>query len=67
MSRGHNIQGFDYRKGHTVAMPINDWRQVLREVMQQGGSRRVESGETFIKNKAGELVAEAYQVIGVQP
>lgn len=67
MSRGHEIPGFDYRKGHAVRMTLNDWRQMMNQVCQAGGKRRAEHGETFIVSNQGEIIAEAYQIIQVQP
>ena len=67
MSRGHEIPGFDYRKGHAVHMTLGDWRQLMRQIMEaEGGRRRAEHGETFIVSNEGEIIAEAYQVIQVQ-
>lgn len=67
MSRNNQIPGFDYRKGQAVQMTLNDWRALMREVCQAGGRRRAEHGETFVVSQRGEIIAEAYQIIQVQP
>lgn len=62
MSRA--IPGFDYRTGQRVEHPRAWWREAVRNMVNIGGWRRVEDGETFVylRNRWGEpeLLFEVY-------
>ena len=54
------IPGFDYRAQKPVTLTSAQWREVIREAIRDDGFRRVDGGETFIHNRQGRIVAEAY-------
>lgn len=65
MARGQLIDGFDYRTGQAVQKSRADWRDALAQVVNAGGRRRVDGGETFAHGKDGLLLFEVYAVVPV--
>jgi len=60
MARRKTLPGFDYRTGRPVEAPISEWREHLRHLIEKGGFRRVEFGETFGHGKHGRIEFEVY-------
>lgn len=54
------IEGFDYRVQQPSKRPTQEWKAHLREVIEAGGRRRVENGETFAHDAKGVIVFEIY-------
>lgn len=55
-----SIQGFDYVTMTKLAHPRERWRELLDNVISNGGRRRVEKGETFAHDARGQLLFEVY-------
>jgi len=56
-------EGFDYRVQQPAARPVADWRADAAAALAEGGMRRVENGETFIKDRAGKILFEVYAFV----
>lgn len=54
------MKGFDYRSGQSVTRSADEWRADLATIINEGGRRRVENGETFAHDANGIIVWEAY-------
>lgn len=62
------IEGFDYRigtSGKKVEFRRAEWQDMIDDVVQAGGRRRVEQGETFA-SLHGVLQFEVYAIIPVK-
>lgn len=56
----HIIDGFDYTTGKAVQLTRAQWRDKIRAVIETGGRRRVDHGETFLHGKNARITAEIY-------
>lgn len=54
------IKGFDYTTQQAVARSRKDWAILFEQVIQAGGRRRVDHGETFAHDESGRLLFEVY-------
>lgn len=54
------IKGFDYTSQQTIAHTRKDWAILFEQVVQAGGKRRAEHGETFAHDEHGRLLFEVY-------
>lgn len=60
------IPGFDYLKGQPVSYTKSEWLGLIKPIIDDGGRRRVENGETFIHTKRdGILLWEIYDNIQI--
>lgn len=60
------IPGFDYLKGEPVSYTKTQWLELVKPIIDNGGRRRVEVGETFIHTKRdGILLWEIYDNLKV--
>jgi len=57
------VKGFDYRTGQGLDLPVRDLASQLQAVVDAGGYRRVEHGETFAHDVRGSLLWEAYGIV----
>lgn len=60
------VDGFDYRLGERVSLPLLEWRANTASALEQGGFRRAENGETFVHDKAGRILFEVYTIVPVR-
>ena len=58
--RGAPIPGHCYETHADVSWTRAEWQDRMRRVIQAGGRRRVENGETFIHIHGGKLNSEIY-------
>lgn len=61
--RGKLIEGFDYRTDKKRELTRAQWRDELRKIVEDGGRRRVDAGETFATGRDGVLAFEVYENI----
>ena len=54
------MKGFDYTTGKELELCIRDWRLKLTNLIEKGGYRRFEKGETFAHSSNGGVVFEVY-------
>jgi hypothetical protein len=57
------LNGFDYRTGKQAERTRKEWRADLRQILAEGGERRVHAGETWAVARKGGLQFEVYEVI----
>ena len=57
------IKGFDYVANRPAELTLVQWRERLSKLIEKGGFRRVEAGETFGHNKAGIIEFEIYATV----
>lgn len=54
------MKGFNYTTGAEFDLPVAQLREELQSIVDAGGYRLVENGETFAKGKDGRIIWEAY-------
>lgn len=54
------MKGFNYTTQADFDLPVAKLREELQEIVDNGGFRRVENGETFAHGKDGRIIWEAY-------
>lgn len=65
MRGNKKIDGFDYLAGTSVRLTTTQVKQIIRVIVEAGGFRRVENGETFLHDKSGKIVYEFYSNVNV--
>jgi hypothetical protein len=54
------VKGFCYITGQELDLAPAYWRVRIEELLERGGRRRIEHGETFGHDRAGRIVFEVY-------
>jgi hypothetical protein len=54
------MRGFNYTTAAEFDLPVAQLREDLQTIIDGGGFRRVENGETFAHGSDGRIVWEAY-------
>lgn len=57
------MKGFHYVLQKEMDLPPKEWRTMLQDIVQKGGRRRNEAGETFAHGADSLLVFEVYGTI----
>lgn len=54
------MRGFNYTTQAEFDLPVAQLREELQSIVDNGGFRRVENGETFAHGGDGSIIWEAY-------
>lgn len=54
------MKGFNYTTSAEFDLPVSQLREELQGIVDNGGFRRVENGETFAHGRDGLIIWEAY-------
>ncbi len=60
------MHGFNYTTDAAFDLPVAKLREELQGIIDNGGFRRVENGETFAHGSDGRIIWEAYGNVTVK-
>ena len=60
-NKDKKIDGFDYLHGVEVHLSKKEWKQHIKNAIDEGGSKKHKEGETFIHGKNHLITAEIYE------
>ena len=60
------MKGFNYTTSAEFDLPVAKLREELQSIVNNGGFRRVENGETFAHGSNGVIIWEAYGNVALE-